>query len=393
MTRSPTQALPSSRPAFLRRFLRLAAVAGLGLSCGSFPLAATPETALTFPDPDKGPGAGWTMVVFPDTQNYVKYAKNNALLESMTKWVVDHREAWNIQLALHCGDLVEQNDIAEGGGQGFGDQSSAQQWESERRAFSVLRAKVPVIFTLGNHDYGIRRADDRRTRFNDVFKLTDDPLLHDGKGGGIWVESAPNASGVKTLENAAYVFEPPFGRKLLVLSLEWGPRQAVVDWAKEVAARPAYREHVGIILTHAFLLDTDQRDTDDKASGNPHTYPTGKAGDTHDGEELWQELIQPASQIEMVINGHYTGDHYGYRKDPNASGRPVHQIFFNAQDLGGGSDEKGNGGDGWFRLYTFEPDQRTVTIRTFSPLFLSQGKDPWARGPGQSFMLQLAPPP
>ena len=47
-------------------------------------------------DPAAGPGAGWTIAVFPDTQNYAKYAKNQAHFELMTKWVKEHRLAWNI---------------------------------------------------------------------------------------------------------------------------------------------------------------------------------------------------------------------------------------------------------------------------------------------------------
>ncbi|MDB4668291.1 hypothetical protein OAF06_05905 [Akkermansiaceae bacterium] len=66
-------------------------------------------------------------------------------------------------------------------------------------------------------------------------------------------------------------------------------------------------------------------------------------------------------------------------------------MLFNAQGLGGGSKKEGNGGDGWLRLLTFEPDGKTMTVRTFSPLFLKQGKDPWFRDPAWSFQVGLSP--
>jgi hypothetical protein len=102
-------------------------------------------------------------------------------------------------------------------------------------------------------------------------------------------------------------------------------------------------------------------------------HPTGKDGNSHDGEELWSALVESSRQIQLVLNGHEMGRHVGYRKDPGASNQIIHQMLFNAQGLGGGSREKGNGGDGWLRLLTFEPDGSTLTVRTFSPLKLKQG--------------------
>ncbi|MDE7127167.1 MAG: serine/threonine protein phosphatase, partial [Bacteroidales bacterium] len=60
-------------------------------------------------------------------------------------------------------------------------------------------------------------------------------------------------------------------------------------------------------------------------------------------------------------------DSVAYRVDRNAAGRPVHQMMFNVQMLGGGWD--GNGGDGWLRILEFMPDGKTIKVRTYSPLF------------------------
>jgi len=363
----------------------MALAAGTGLSLTA---RARAETELDdFPDPAVGPAAGWSTVVIPDTQNYAKFAKNQPILELMTQWIASHAKPWNIGLALHVGDLVEQNDIAEGGGRGWGDQNGAQQWASAKRALGTLNGIVPLVMATGNHDYGERNAEDRHTRFNNHFGLTDDPLVADGMGNGIWIESAPNAFGARTLENAAYEIVPPHGPKLLLIALEWGPRKAVVAWARELLARPEYAKHRAMLLVHAFLHDDNQRDGKRERPGNPHWYGTGKDGDTHDGEDLWQELVNPSARLELVINGHVMGRHVGYRKDPNSAGRTVHQMLFNAQGLGGGSDEKGNGGDGWLRLLTVAPDGHSLAVRTFSPYLLSLGQDPWRRGIDHSYQL------
>ncbi len=39
-------------------------------------LAAAEPLIPSLPDPGDGPGTGWTIAVFPDTQNYAKYGKN-----------------------------------------------------------------------------------------------------------------------------------------------------------------------------------------------------------------------------------------------------------------------------------------------------------------------------
>lgn len=379
MTGKP--AVPVNR----RRFLETSMLGAVALGWSRSSAASLP----TFPDPQSGPGAGWTMAIFPDTQNYAKFAKNHAIFERMTDWVATRAKAWNIGLALHVGDLVEQNDIAEGGGRGWGDQNGAEQWASAKRALSRLDGVLPVVIATGNHDYGERNAEDRRTRFNNYFGLTDNPLLADGQGGGIWLESAPNAHGARTLENAAYRVTPPFGPPWLLLALEWGPRQSVVTWASQLLARPHYANHRALLLVHSYLHDDNQRDGVRDRPGNPHTYPTGRDGDTHDGEDLWRALVRPASQLQLVVCGHVMGRHVGYRRDPNDAGRTVHQMLFNAQGLGGGSDERGNGGDGWLRLLTLEPDGRTLTVRTFSPFLQDQGRDPWRREADHHFLMTL----
>ena len=87
--------------------------------------------------------------------------------------------------------------------------------------------------------------------------------------------------------------------------------------------------------------------------------------DANQGEAIWRKLVYPASNIELVLCGHVSG--WGFRTDANSAGRPVHQMLFDSQSMGGGYE--GNGGDGWIRILEFLPDGRTVRVMTYSPLF------------------------
>ena len=329
------------------------------------------------------PREPYSFVVIPDTQNYTKYKANQDNFIAMTRWIVEYRQEHNIVLVLQEGDLVEQNAITEGGGKGYGDQTGLEQWAAAKRAISVLDDKVPYILCTGNHDYGVRNAEDRQTHFNSFFGPTDNPLNSDGVGGGILRGMGTNAFGARTLENAYFEMQGPDGRDFLIIALEWGPREAAVQWAKQIADRPEFAEHTAILLTHTYLSHDDNYDA------SPHNYAT--AHDTHGGKELWDELVGPSTNIQMVLNGHIGGDQIGYRKDTNAGGQAVHQMLFNAQFDGGGSREKGNGGDGWLRLLTFEPDGETVTIRTYSPLRDAWGKEAWRTDPANAFRFTITP--
>ena len=90
------------------------------------------------------------------------------------------------------------------------------------------------------------------------------------------------------------------------------------------------------------------------------------------GKQVWEKLLKPSKNIVLAISGHmgHPGDFedsVAYRVDDNAEGKDPHQMMFNVQVLGGGWE--GNGGDGWVRILEFKPDGKTISVKTYSPLF------------------------
>ncbi|MCB1217896.1 hypothetical protein KDL44_10910 [bacterium] len=332
------------------------------------------------------PGS-WIMVVLPDIQSYVDHAEHMPVLESCVDWIADNAAAHNIGLVLQEGDIVFQNGVYFAR-QSSGNQNSFQQWRNARQSLGRLSGTVPLILATGNHDYGSRNAENRSSRFGDYFRLEDFPLL-DPQQGGILVEMHPNVHGRLTMENAAYDFTAPDGRRMLIVSLEWGPRREAVAWAADLCSRPAYSGHTQLLLTHAYTYHDDTRfdwqAKGDAQAASPYSYG-GTAADTSDGEDLWQALVRRQPLMQLVFSGHVGGDMVGRLTTENDAGLACHQMLFNAQFLP-------LGGEGWIRLVEFLPDGHSLHVRTFSPWFAADG-DPqtyaWRTGPDDDFTLEIS---
>jgi hypothetical protein len=298
----------------------------------------------------------WSMVLLPDPQTYSKFGRNQPVFELMTSWISENIQPLNIQMVLCTGDLVEHNEYINPDGV-VANQPSKKQWESVSRAFGRLDGRVPYVTALGNHDYGYKSIENRTSHFNSYF-----PVDKNFKNQDILREVGMNAQGIPTLENAAFEFTSPHGRKILVLSLEFAPRDTTIDWAIGVVSQDKYKDHTVIVLTHSYMN-----------SKNDHivkeNYPIENG---NYGQALFEKLIKPSKNIQLVLAGHIGApdkpeEHIAFRTDTNAAGQKIQQMVFNAQALGGGW--MGNGGDGWLRILEFLPDNKTVTVKTFSPLF------------------------
>lgn len=310
----------------------------------------------TYVKPKLSNKESWSLVLIPDPQSYVKFERNVPLVNLMTTWIKENVDSLNTQFVLCTGDLVEQNDLLNPNGKAA-NQTSKQQWSNIRGAFQKLDGYVPYVLATGNHDYGHVSAEYRSTQYDQYFSSD-----QNGLNARALREVGPSLNGNSTAVNAVYEFDTPHPKKILVMLLEFAPRDTVLQWAKSVVDKPAYAEHDVIVLTHVFL---------DKNS--KHIVNQGyKIQDANYGAAVFEKLVKPSKNIRLVFSGHigepnnFDG-HIGFRQDKNAAGKTVSQMTFNAQAMGGGWF--GNGGDGWLRYLEFLPDGKTVKVKTFSPLF------------------------
>jgi hypothetical protein len=320
----------------------------------------------------------WSMIMLPDPQTYVKFGRNQPLFELMTAWIQENIDTLKIRMAVCTGDLVEQNEMINPDGIN-GNQSSVAQWRSVSGAFNRLDGRIPYVVTAGNHDFGYSNVATRRSNLNKYF-----PAEKNIANQRVLREVGLNAEGVPTLENAAYEIASPKGRKFLIVSLEFAPRDTILDWARKVISKPAYKNHTVVVLTHSYLTSKNERHVKENYNVEGNF-----------GEAIWTKLVAPSTNIQLVLSGHIGApdnfrEHVGFRTDKNAAGKTVNQMVFNAQALGGGWH--GNGGDGWLRILEFMPDDRTVKVRTFSPFFAispTTQQFAWQRDSWNEFTFQF----
>lgn len=298
----------------------------------------------------------FSMILLPDPQSYIKFDANQPLFELQTAWIANNIDSLNIKGVLCTGDLVEQNEIRIPDGVN-GNQTSEEQWKAASRAFERLDNKIPYVICTGNHDYGYQKAENRLCHFPDYF-----PSERNSCWRKSLVEVGNNYRNIPTLENAAYEFTSDTWGKILVVSLEFAPRDEAIEWAKKVTDKPKYKNHKVILLTHSYLAWNGKVIEKENYRVSPANY----------GKAIWEKLIYPSGNICLVICGHECEiadykDNVSFRIDKNAAGKNIPQMMFNAQTADG--QWHGNGGDCWLRIMEFMPDGKTIGIRTFSPLF------------------------
>jgi len=275
-----------------------------------------------------------TLVVLPDTEVYTN--KKPSLLKAQMQWIHENRVSRNIAYILHVGDVTNNN--------------TEREWRVARECFDMLDGKVPYILAAGNHDYD--HTPGRLTHMNKFFNVTD--MKQWSTFGGVF-ESGK-------LENQYHLMEIQ-GRKWIVLSLETGPRNAVIDWANKVLAQ--HKDRQAIVLTHAYLYYNNHRYNHLRGSqrASPHNF----YGEGADGEQLWNKLVRKHPNVMMVICGHLASGYVGYRADEGDWGNVVHQMMCDYEKMK-------SGGMGFLRLLEFLPGGKTVQVRTYSPV--TKGTNP-----------------
>jgi hypothetical protein len=287
-----------------------------------------PELYSQEPNQDD-PKEVFTVVLLPDTQFYSE--KYPETFVAQTMWIRERAKADNIKFVVCLGDIVQNAHVED-------------EWRRADEAARILDGVVPYSSVPGNHDLVVKDKVITRdsTLYNKYFgieRFRKEPF-YGGHAG------ASNDNNYCTFRAA--------DRDFLVLSLEFAPRDEMLDWAADICQK--HPAHNVIVATHSYL--------------NLQGRTTGQAkvdSSANSGQQMWDKLVSKQPNIFMVACGHVGGVNLLVNK--NDAGGQVIEILTDYQNL-----EKG--GLGWLRTMKFVPAENKIYVDAFSPLLKEHNSDP-----------------
>ena len=310
---------------------------------GAVGVSTSPTLDVTVSDPDGNPltvtfygrpvptpgTSDFTMVVLPDTQSYISNPSYSPTFGAQTLWVANTKNSLNTAFVSHVGDIVEHIDASE------------QEWTDASGYMATLDSNgVRNNVALGNHDISTTGVAAKFDQYFPVSRYEEFSWY----GGYLGKDLLLDPVNRKNKDN--YELFSVGSLDFIVIHLEQDVPSYALSWADRILKGNPTRR--AIISTHAYLT----------AAGGRPTSVTYRTDDGTSAEAVWQQLIKPNCNVFLVISGHYLGE--ARRTDVNDCGKPVYQVV---QDYQG----RANGGDGWLRYFTFDPEGNKIYAYTYSP--------------------------
>ncbi len=269
--------------------------------------------------------------VYTDVQTLYDSSSSNdtAYTRNLYKWIVDNKEQKKIKWVFGLGDITENPNYSVAG-------SDEQEWVVAKNAIRQLdRAEIPYSLIRGNHD--------SIPQLNKYFGQT----FYTSRITGYYDQSS--------IANH-YINFKVAGTKYMVLCLEFGPKDEVLEWANEVvAAHPGRR----VIVTTHFYLEPDGSLADENSSHAPN--PNGVVSDQYtrnNGDMIWEKLIRKHRNIIMVMSGHFTSRNVGFSQRTGDHGNTVSQFLIDPQDS--------NFSEGFICMLYFSADGKKASVEWIS---------------------------
>lgn len=291
------------------------------------------------------------LVLLPDIQTYSRLYPD--ILNSQTQWITDNADS--IDFVLQQGDMTDHN--------------IDKEWEVAASGLTMMDNKVPYAFVMGNHDLGKNSNKRDSELFNKYFPYN--KYCKAKHFGGAFEEGK--------MDNVWYTFKAG-GVKWLILCLEFGPRNCVLNWAEDVVKQ--HPRHKVIINTHAYMYSDDTR-MGDGDRWLPQKYGLGKdigVNAVNNGEQMWDKLVSKYPNILFVFSGHVLNDGVGTLVSTGVHGNKVYQMLANFQD---GVKGTNRGKTGFLRIVNIDVKNNKVDVETYSPYL-----DEWKKDKKNKFFFE-----
>lgn len=278
------------------------------------------------------------IIVVGDIQEYTDKVDYISYLYDTMDWIWSQvKHGKKIRTILQTGDITWTN--------------LRSQYDIFLECTAPVAEFVPYIACTGNHDYDYSEGSLITDRYSTLFsEYTSFNLVKSQ----LESQFEPGRMENIIVKNVIQ------GRRYDIISLEFGPRPEVVEWAYNHIQNNQNVKY--ILMTHEYLTAKGQLITKGASSAGqlatiPHTTP----------EQLWQNLIKDNDNIVCVLCGHNGFSRHLF--SPNSSGRDVAQILFNLQ-------YQPNGGDGWVQIWEFPKNSDYVNVDTYNTITRQYHSEP-----------------
>ena len=277
----------------------------------------------------------YSLAVVGDTQT-VTY-QNPESLKNIYQWIIENKDEKNIQYVIGLGDITEYG--VDVGHTNYDETRANAEWAAAKEAISLMDGKLPYSLIRGDGHDGIEL-------FNQYFGD------HDG-----YTQNIAGYCEEGRIDNVYHTFK--IGNvDYLLLSLDHGTKDYVLEWANEVVA--AHPTHRVIVTTHEYIR------------GDGSMIVTGEAGaataydpNNNNAETLWGDFLSKHPNIFMVLCGHASADDVVVSKQIGDYGNEVTQILIDPQEM---DAEYYQGSKGMVAMLYFSEDGKDVQVQYYSTL-------------------------
>ena len=315
-------------------------------ACVSVGAVTVPSTTPWYDETEAYTGEyAFSLAVVGDTQtitNRGAKGTSNAYhnsLPNLYQWIVDNVEAKKMQYVIGLGDITEKG--VDPWHKNYEPKSVGDaEWEYARNAISKMNGVIPYTLVRGE-------GHDGYDRFNEWFA---DYTPYTENIAGFYKEGE--------VGSVYHTFEVG-DVKYLIMCLDFGAKDPVLEWANEVVAENADRKV--IVTTHGYLeKDGTLLETGEAYCPSSSYYDP----ENNDGDDIWEKFVKKHENITMVISGHMTCDDIVIDQVVGENGNAVTHILIDPQDI----DKDVSGGYGMVAMMYFSEDGEDVAIEYYSTL-------------------------
>lgn len=303
----------------------------------------------------------YSFAVISDTQYSTEF--NLETLYPIYEWIVDNKEAKNIQYVVGVGDITNTDtDLPKTSYNG------PYEWKNAHAAISKLNGVVPYALVRGNHDVYSTEAgggveSTKGAGFIQYFGGDDDFYAQQYKNpkgyeAGYYEGELANYKGAVETDSVANTWRTleADGDKWLFVNIDWGAHDDVLAWAGEVIA--AHPEHRVIITTHCYLARNGEH-SDNRPAGDVVNSALQKGFNNGDG--IWEKLASRYTNVEMVLCGHISSRTVVVSQNEGIYGNTVTQLLVDGQSL-----DRYWGGLGLVAMLYVSKDGKSIDIEYYS---------------------------